>query len=120
MIDTWQWGGWTIQFHAEAEDCSPADSFDDDETVAWVLREYNAGNEAAWFCAKITATHASGFRGTDYLGCCSYYSFEDFTDTDGYFADMVHTAMLDALDAASATVTRAESARAFLNSYAGV
>ena len=55
------------------------------------------GNDAAWFCAKVTA-HCAGFHGVDYLGGCSYESFEDFTDRDGYFVDMVRAAMLDALD----------------------
>lgn len=54
-----------------------------------LIEQYNSGNEWAWCCVKVTATipGLEEIEGTDYLGCCSYKSEEDFKK-DGSFKDM--------------------------------
>ena len=44
------------------------------------------GNDWAWCTVKVTAW-CDGLSASDYLGCCSYHSQEDF-EKDGYFKDM--------------------------------
>jgi len=110
-ISTYTWGAWTIVFSAREEDFEP--DFDDPEALAWVQGERDGGNFAAWFCAKVTA-ECAGFHGVDYLGGCAYETFADFTDCDGYFQDMIHAAMLDAIANAESAVHDGDTARAFL------
>jgi len=49
-------------------------------------------NPWAWCSVKVTATLGS-FQGSDYLGCCSYASEEDFKASGGYYDDMVDAAI---------------------------
>jgi hypothetical protein len=80
----------------EPEDDDPkghfasGDDVEDRKTVQWIRDELNAGNEWAWFRAKVTATHpdVEGLEGVDYLGACSYTSAEDFKTPGGYYDDM--------------------------------
>jgi hypothetical protein len=82
--------GVEIEFTPENEDISPFGQFDDDETAQKICDKYERGNEAAWFCAKVSVRFR-GFEGTNYLGCCSYKSFKEFcSDESGYYVDMVN------------------------------
>jgi hypothetical protein len=94
-----------IEFSALHETCSirgNAQAIDpelDREVENELISRLMDGDLAAWFCAKVTASYG-GFEGTDYLGCCSYKSLEDFTnEKDGYYTDMVHCAITGLADA---------------------
>lgn len=101
-----------IEFIAQEEFSAPARQFEDARDIAWVNDEIRKGNNAAWFSAKVYIRAA----GTDvcgtpqYLGCCSYRSFDEFLDC-GYFRDMVK----DATDAFFNTLpTEIQKARSTL------
>lgn len=71
-----------------------------------ILAQLQAGNDWAWCCVIVTATHApSGPVGRDILGRCSYANEDDFVAGE-YFPVMVELAMAD-LDLA---ITRAREA----------
>lgn len=79
--------GVIIEFTPEEEEISP--DYEEEENQA-IADKYNSGNMAAWFCAKVTVTYRD-LEGTDYLGCCSYNSFKEFTTTDNdYYMDMIN------------------------------
>ena len=61
-----------------------------------ILADLEAGNVWAWCCVKVTAEW-QGFKGTDYLGACSYESEEQFMDTEEgfYLPDMRERALDD-------------------------
>ena len=63
----------------------------DKEVEQKIIDQLNSGNEWAWCTVKVTA-HIGRFHGSDYLGCCSYESEEQFTQ-DGYYDDMKHEAL---------------------------
>ena len=109
---TYQWGKWEILFTACESDWDPIDGMDS-ECLAWIRAQIDLGNPAAWFVAKVTAS-CGGFEGRDYLGGCSYESFDGFTNRDGYFPQMVRAAMLDAVNNADEIVCRSLEARRFL------
>jgi len=67
----------------------------DREAEDAVRDDLNNGNPWAWCCVRVTA-HYKGFRGTDYLGCCSYRSEEDFLN-DAYYQDMCNVAFQELL-----------------------
>lgn len=74
-----------------------------------IANRLGRGDLSAWFTAKITVVWGE-FSATDYLGACSYDSFEQFTsDPDGYYSDMVNTA-LDRLNDQIAAFVRSLSA----------
>ncbi len=79
---------------AEDETEHPRGCFDsgdprrDEELVGDILRKLNGGDIWSWFCAKVTVTWNS-LEETDYLGCCSYESEEDFKQKGGYYQGMV-------------------------------
>jgi hypothetical protein len=80
----------SVLFHWEHEDdATPEDSFCDPDSVQWVrdMMEYTG---AAWFRCRVTVTDGDA-EGHDYLGACSYRSFEEFLvpDTGEYLRDMV-------------------------------
>lgn len=83
----------TLKLDYEHEtDISPEDSYDDPEDIK-AVRERMANDEPfAWFCAVIKAERGD-YEGIDSLGGCSYESREDFETMDGYFPDMVRSAM---------------------------
>lgn len=64
----------------------------DREAEQWVIDQLESGNPWAWCCAHVVVTW-HGFKGEDFLGCCSYKSEEDFREPDGYFDDMVQVAI---------------------------
>ena len=70
------------------------DAFDrevEDEIIADL-----ESNPWAWCCVKVTA-RAGGLEGTDYLGCCSYESEEDFR-RGGSYEDMKDCATRELLE----------------------
>lgn len=73
----------------------------DQSTEEWIREQLEAGNEWAWCSVKVTASW-NGFKGSDYLGMCSYQSEDDFRE-GGYFEDMK-------AEARTALVTEVESA----------
>lgn len=82
--------GAEIEFEALGEESSPFDQFDDNESAQRIVDRLNAGNEAAWFCAKVTVTYR-GKSADDYLGGCSYDSFKQFkSELKGYYCDMIN------------------------------
>jgi len=79
--------GVIIEFTPEEEEIQP--DYEEEENQA-IADKYNSGNMAAWFCAKVTVKYRD-IEETDYLGCCSYNSFKEFTATDnGYYMDMIN------------------------------
>lgn len=83
-----------FSFDWEPEWDSPKGHFDDPRDVQWVYDQLKRGNEAAWFIAKVTAKWGI-FEGVDFLGGCSYVSFDDFKAEDGYYPDMKAQALAD-------------------------
>jgi hypothetical protein len=71
-----------VRGNALASEDAAADKACEDE----ILRRLNAGDQAAWFCAIVTATYG-GFTGKDVLGGCSCASIDDFK-ADAYYDDM--------------------------------
>lgn len=93
----------TIKFEAEEEDVpvrgNAMASGDDDydrKIENELLEQLERGNLNAWFCAKVTATY-DNFHGVDYLGCCSWDSFEAF-QKDAYYDSMVSQAIENLAD----------------------
>lgn len=84
-----------IDFEPEQNDHSP--DFDESimETFQAVLdADYDlqySGVSHNWFMAAVTVKYR-GYEITEYLGGCSYASFDEFVkEPDGYFSDMVNT-----------------------------
>ena len=67
-----------------------------------IQRDLESGNPWAWCIVRVGASHPKlpGIEGTDYLGCCSYASEDDFK-AGGYFDDMCESAYQDLCDTAS-------------------
>lgn len=59
---------------------------EDREAEAEIFRQIAEGNGWAW-CAVEVKAKWRGIEGSDYLGCCSYKSEDDFKK-DGYYTDM--------------------------------
>ena len=88
-----------ITLFAEWEHETVAGNFDDADTVKWVLSEIAKDNLAAWFCCKVEFSVNDIVLGVEYLGACSYESFEDFyKEENGYFSDMCETAYQNAIE----------------------
>lgn len=102
-IKTEERDGFTIECAIAPEDYSPRGQFmnedgsDDEEVLAKI-----ASGEYEWFQVRVTALKAGIALGWDYLGGCCYASFSDFMVEDGYYADMVATA----IDEAKATIAK--------------
>lgn len=60
-----------------------------------IIKRLNEGDLSAWFCATITASFR-GITTTEYLGCCSYASLDDF-ETDPYYIEMMKQAAFESL-----------------------
>lgn len=71
--------------------CSAMDDETDKANEDWIRDQLDRGNEWAWCCVRVTATFAT-FKGTDYLGGCSYLSQKDFEQPGDYYDDMKHEA----------------------------
>lgn len=84
--------GISIHFLPRNEDISIPGHFDSKETEDKIIEDYNQGNDAAWFCAEVNISYAGLTSDSEYLGACSYESFDQFTGTDNdYFDDMLKT-----------------------------
>jgi hypothetical protein len=83
--------GVVIEFDPQEEDISPNDSFfDNEEWIQKITDRYNNGDLSAWFCAHVIVKY-KGLEADDYLGCCSYSSFNDFLKADkDYYFDMIN------------------------------
>lgn len=79
--------GVKIEFTPEIEHIHPDEAFEDKKDVDYILRKWET-NTASWFCAKVTVKYR-GFSVDEYLGCCSYESFEDFTRYQDCYPDMI-------------------------------
>jgi hypothetical protein len=81
----------SVLFAWSYEDMPVDGAFCEDEDVQWVKDQLAEGNEAAWFCARVTVTDGDA-SGEDYLGGCSYRSFAEFMNPGDCFSDMVSQA----------------------------
>lgn len=70
--------------------CSAIDEETDAKTERWIKRQLDNGNQWAWCTVKVTVKWGKNI-GNDYLGCCSYKSFEDFKN-GVYYEEMVENA----------------------------
>ncbi len=93
--------GVTLELRCEAEDTDPKgnasaiDEATDAEILANIYEQQEAGNEWAWCCAHVTATHdASGITGDAYLGGRSFDSRSDF-ERSGMLEEMQREAISD-------------------------
>lgn len=107
------------------EDIDPADHFEDPRDV-----EFAREGGSHWFCAKVEARLASDAEhranwphwgddgtpvGVDYLGGCSYSSFEDFyTGERGYYQDMKEAAVGELFEVLKRRVEEADKIRKVL------
>jgi hypothetical protein len=88
--------GIEIIFTPEEEYVSPAEMYESESDIQWVCDQAEAGNMAAWFSAKVELKFDEIVSEPDYLGCCSYKSFSEFTgENDGYFDDMLRVCYED-------------------------
>lgn len=85
------------------EDISPDGQFDDPETLAYVKEQMEL-NPWGWCIVKVTASW-EGFKGSDYLGGCSYKDEEDFKK-GGYLEQMKAEALKDLNQTLSDTYTK--------------
>lgn len=70
----------------------------------WVRDQLEWGNEWAW-CQVCVTAELEGFKGTAWLGGCSYESEDQFT-IDGYYTDLCDEAFEDLVRNISETKTR--------------
>jgi hypothetical protein len=85
-----EYKGFTITFQALIEDTPPEESFDTDVFADHIRAIHNG--EVMYFCAKVTASFNGLELAQDYLGCCDYENYEDFTaEPSDYYADMRET-----------------------------
>lgn len=82
--------GFNVNFTADYEDIKPEYQFSEKEDIDFVKEQIENDNLAAWFCAKVEIECEGVASDAEYLGCCSYSSFDEFTGEDsGYFDDML-------------------------------
>ena len=81
-----------VDLQVEPEDHSYEGDFDDETCKAWIRDQLERGNEWAWCSVKLSVTY-KGITCCDYLGGCSYESKKSFVEGDGYYDDMVDTAV---------------------------
>lgn len=88
--------GFTIEviLHDESEHpkgfFASGDEDADRAQVAAILADLDAGNDWAWCCVEVRVSYGE-LSSSEYLGCCSYGSREDF-EADGY-SDMLSEAL---------------------------
>jgi hypothetical protein len=82
-----------------------------------ILRRLESGDQAAWFCAIVTATYG-GFTGRDVLGGCSCVSIDDFK-ADAYYDDMKGRAIENLKSNMQAAVLAGNEARRTLKAIKG-
>lgn len=85
----------TLAFTPEEDD--PRGHFDSgDEAADQEIFDKIENGTYLWFCARVTVSKAGVVLGTDYLGGCCYESAADFMVPDGYYPDMIASAMREA------------------------
>ena len=95
-----QKNGIVVDFEAMDEEIDPSDMYGgENESEKWIDDIYKVYEQTPgfihpeWFCAKVTVIVDRGSfsdEADDYLGCCSYKSFDEFTNTKGdYYEDMI-------------------------------
>ncbi len=72
------------------------DDAEDKRVEDSILRKLRNGDLWAWCTVKCTAAMGEA-QGTDYLGCCSYRSTQEFIQPGGYWDDMKAQALADML-----------------------
>ena len=100
--------GFDIVFSVTHEDCAPDWDFDTEEDKQDLLRRINNG-DLVWFVARVQAFKNGIELGTDYLGGCCYNSYMQFVEENGYYADMVESAISEARETI-AKLTQGETA----------
>ena len=100
--------GFEIYFEAEEEHVSMYDHFINE--CGWTKAQFNGIKNCAWFSAKVTAEFDGLVLNTQYLGCCSYKTEEEFYTKykDDYFKDMMNTAVDEALECLPNHIKRLE------------
>ena len=90
LIERLKAQGAEVTFEPLDEHLTISDAFSEKEDIDFIQRQLSKGNEAAWFCAKVTVKY-DGLEADDYLGCCSYESYDQFTVeyASFYYADMI-------------------------------
>jgi len=92
----------TIKFEAIQEDFPLSEDFDPEVAEALnaeILEKYDYFPNPLWFCAKVTAAFAGITSDPEYLGGCSYNSYEDFTsEVGGYYEEMVLMSLKNLMD----------------------
>jgi len=90
----------TFTFTAEQEDQAPEEHFDNAELAAEIRKaineeaRYSYGPIPDWFCSKVVASYGDFESDPQYLGCCSYETFEDYTsEKGGYYVDQCEQAL---------------------------
>ena len=88
--------GVNVEFTPEYEDIDPSELMDNEEAISKIYKDYEITPgfiHPSWFCAKVTVSFNRGEYSdecTEYLGGCSYRSFDEFTNADGdYYTDMI-------------------------------
>lgn len=88
----------TVTLECEPEDRTYRGEFEnehgqpDRETEAWIEAQLKAGNEWAWCSAHVIVRYQH-YEGDDWLGGCSYESKEAFMQPNGYYGDMINSAI---------------------------
>ncbi len=93
-VHTEDFAGFRIELSMAPEDMRPDWDFESPEDEAETLRKIDNGS-LLWFVAKVTASRKGIVLGTDYLGGCCYELVKDFLQ-DGYYVDMIDTAVAEA------------------------
>lgn len=86
--------GFDVVLSIAPEDSDPRDQFGDDGETAQAIE----GGRYSWFVARVEAKKRGITLGVDYLGGCCYESPRQFVDLEGYYSDMVSTAVAEARD----------------------
>lgn len=104
-----------VIFSAETEFYSPDNHFDFAEDINFA----NSDKESSWFCAEVKVQlKGTSLFGIEFLGCCSYSSFDDFLN-DAYFTDMVEQATQDLINDLNETSDKINAFSEFYNKKAG-
>jgi hypothetical protein len=85
----------TIKVSTEKEytsvESASKDCGENAEDFIKTVKELKKSSRWGWCTVRVDATY-KGFKGSDYLGCCSYRSKEDFI-AGGYYEQMVKAAL---------------------------
>ncbi len=84
-----------ITFEAQEEEMSARTHFI--KECGWTESQFRKIKDYPFFCAKVSAWKDGKELATEYLGCCSYKTEEEFYTTykSDYFADMVIAVLLE-------------------------